>query len=295
MIPPHAGRDRLPAHNEAILRNFNPPAPCGAGPLIPRPVLDTVTFQSTRPLWGGTGCLGKDVGRRKISIHPPLAGRDPKRSVIVIVFVISIHPPRAVIDDARNISIHPPLAGRDPAADRVADRRALISIHPPLAGRDAFFFCVVEISRISIHPPLAGRDVSPGGGRRARCISIHPPLAGRDWRASRSPRRSRAFQSTRPLRGGTFWNTRVRDTILFQSTRPLRGGTGMYPLSGVFSLFQSTRPLRGGTGMYPRSGVFSLFQSTRPLRGGTGGTDVDITAGNDFNPPAPCGAGRSSR
>ena len=26
-----------------------------------------------------------------------------------------------------------------------------------------------------------------------------------------------------------------------------------------------------------------------------GGTDVDITAGNDFNPPAPCGAGRSSR
>ena len=78
--------------------NFNPPAPCGAGRMLlereyeawifqsTRPcgagrevVLCTkmrVPFQSTRPLRGGTGCLGKDVGRRKISIHPPLAGRD---------------------------------------------------------------------------------------------------------------------------------------------------------------------------------------------------------------------------
>ena len=100
---------------------------------------------------------------RLISIRPPLAGRDPKRSVIVIVFVISIHPPRAVIDDARNISIHPPLAGRDPAADRVADRRALISIHPPLAGRD-YATNTVKKPNIDFNPP------APCGAGRAQIL-----------------------------------------------------------------------------------------------------------------------------
>ena len=74
------------------------PAPRGAGPLIPRPVLDTVTFQSTRPVRGGprpkrrTPWLSEFQSTRplrggtqvpvmvkkqgQISIHPPLAGRD---------------------------------------------------------------------------------------------------------------------------------------------------------------------------------------------------------------------------
>ena len=58
------------------------------------------------------------------------------------------------------------------------------------------------------------------------------------------------FQSTRPLRGGTFPTSPRLSTYEFQSTRPLRGGTlasGMGPKCWI--VFQSTRPLRGGTGV----------------------------------------------
>ena len=37
-----------------LCSDFNPPAPCGAGPGRSRPVLAPSTFQSTRPLRGGT-------------------------------------------------------------------------------------------------------------------------------------------------------------------------------------------------------------------------------------------------
>ena len=291
MIPPHAGRDRLPAHNEAILRNFNPPAPCGAGPLIPRPVLDTVTFQSTRPLRGGTGCLGKDVGRRKISIHPPLAGRDPKRSVIVIVFVISIHPPRAVIDDARNISIHPPLAGRDPAADRVADRRALISIHPPLAGRDARNAARCPRTVISIHPPLAGRDRSPATGPPWRSISIHPPLAGRDQSAENADcaanisihpplaGRDRAppsvwpsagnFNPPAPCGAGRDGLRSAGSPVYFNPPAPCGAGLRAQTRRKRAQHFNPPAPCGAGPILSSIESNTFVFQSTRPLRGGT--------------------------
>ena len=56
--------------------NFNPPAPCGAGRHHSVPSKCIASFQSTRPLRGGT--LGNDLVRLPpdISIHPPLAGRD---------------------------------------------------------------------------------------------------------------------------------------------------------------------------------------------------------------------------
>ena len=52
---------------------FNPPAPCGAGPVPP----------------------GTDSPSGGISIHPPRAGRDSITTDNGPEFLISIHPPRA--------------------------------------------------------------------------------------------------------------------------------------------------------------------------------------------------------
>ena len=57
-------------------RHFNPPAPCGAG--LPVGILLSISdsFQSTRPLRGGTPAKRAFFAGLAISIHPPLAGRD---------------------------------------------------------------------------------------------------------------------------------------------------------------------------------------------------------------------------
>ena len=71
--PPHAGRDQQRQGTRHIV----------------------VTFQSTRPMRGGT-CNGwPRYLRWWISIHPPHAGRDPIPSVAAKPKHISIHPPHA--------------------------------------------------------------------------------------------------------------------------------------------------------------------------------------------------------
>ena len=80
------------------------------------------SFQSTRPSRGATTPFERCVyPALKISIHAPLAGRDPTAARRWTV---------------RNISIHAPLAGRDQdhCPYYAADKE--ISIHAPLAGRD---------------------------------------------------------------------------------------------------------------------------------------------------------------
>ena len=51
---PVRGGTRIAAGVEATTTNFNPPAPCGAGPLMLCPVKSLTIFQSTRPVRGGT-------------------------------------------------------------------------------------------------------------------------------------------------------------------------------------------------------------------------------------------------
>ena len=83
--------------------------------------------------------------------------------------------------------------------------RETISIHPPRAGRDVAYLKADEWSKaISIHPPRAGRDFADTVTRaKSRCISIHPPRAGRDKYGLKVCGAEIAFQSTRPVRGGT--------------------------------------------------------------------------------------------
>ena len=97
--PPLAGRDLKQQPSQSNQKNFNPPAPCGAGP----PFL----YHSFTKIY--------------ISIHPPLAGRDTYlRSIRKAC--CHFNPPapcgaglaiRSPTWYPFRISIHPPLAGRD--------------------------------------------------------------------------------------------------------------------------------------------------------------------------------------
>ena len=123
--PPRAGRDCIVAIQLSNGGNFNPPAPCGAGP---KALCD----------------LGVCVD---ISIHPPRAGRDSVRHLYA---------------QYKGISIHPPRAGRD-IYDAPRELIEFISIHPPRAGRDLRICCnSFALFLISIHPPRAGRDFDVG-------------------------------------------------------------------------------------------------------------------------------------
>ena len=74
--------------------DFNPRAPCGARPFKIINCVFSLTFQSTRPVWGATGTgYGKAKCRRAISIHAPRVGRDPPGCTPRIVY--SYFNPRA--------------------------------------------------------------------------------------------------------------------------------------------------------------------------------------------------------
>ena len=160
-------------------------------------------FQSTRPLRGGTYPESRADTHIKISIHPSLAGRD---------------------DD-----------------DRPRQMVRLISIRPPLAGRDPKRSVIVIVFVISIHPPLAGRDRRGDHDRQAKEISIHPPLAGRDPVALSSASKPRHFNPPAPCGAGPAARTASDTAAAFQSTRPLRGGTAILHKKTVQNIAYCTK------------------------------------------------------
>ena len=152
---------------------------------------------------------------------------------------------------------------------------------------------MIASHKISIHPPHAGRDGNGGDTFFVKGISIHPPHAGRDYVTAIRFMAFCPFQSTRPMRGGTW--TSWRRTMGFQDFNPPAPcGAGPAEMSPPFPYteFQSTRPMRGGTlggGILDNTLGISIhpphagrdwkqttkmawdkkFQSTRPMRGGT--------------------------
>ena len=124
-------------------------------------------------------------------------------------------------------------------------------------------------------------------------ISIHPPLAGRD--AALKLRRSMdgTFQSTHPLRGGTLPQSIQTAQATFQSTHPLRGGTPVRDWWDRPDSFQSTHPLRGGTWSNCMTLIFFAISIHPPLAGWDLLVAKISLVRGDFNPPTPCGVGRS--
>ena len=95
---PLAGRDGYGGGAAAGSNDFNPRAPCGARLHSEAESMREFAFQSTRPLRGATNAGYGIFAVVDISIHAPLAGRDP---------------PPSTRSNRAGISIHAPLAGRD--------------------------------------------------------------------------------------------------------------------------------------------------------------------------------------
>ena len=134
--------------------------------------------------------------RTCISIHPPREGWDPSKELKFkgkIIFQ-STHPVRGGTADAIGgfdilpISIHPPREGWDRSRASRSLRSFSISIHPPREGWDATVAETAAAIEISIHPPREGWD-----GLFAFQGSFP----------------ARPFQSTHPVRGGTFAQRRA--------------------------------------------------------------------------------------
>ena len=113
--PPRAGRDPGQVRAPGCRFDFNPPAPCGAGPCWDSAMSASRAFQSTRPVRGGTAWDGARLSEKVISIHPPRAGRDAGIG--------------GFMAEGLGISIHPPRAGRDVYVCRSAGGRK--DFNPP--------------------------------------------------------------------------------------------------------------------------------------------------------------------
>ena len=218
-----------PHHHRA---NFNPPAPCGAGP-----------HGHCRP--GGTA---------PISIHPPRAGRDVSEILQELDEVISIHPPRAERDSSQLVST----------------QTSIISIHPPRAGRDMLLASTDSCTSISIHPPRAGRD-SVSALRALHWSNFNPPApcgAGRNWNDCR-PHQT-YFNPPAPCGAGL--QVIMTGAILGYFNPPAPCGAGpSSPPPFLDPLPISIHPPRAGRDpcAYRIREYSRKFQSTRPVRGGT--------------------------
>ena len=149
--------------------NFNPPAPCGAGPAqqrIPRRPCD---FNPPAPCGAGRlpGCIYLDKGG--ISIHPPRAGRDGW--------------PRAPRQSPMDFNPPAPCGAGLEQLTMMCNCLKFQSTRPVRGGTCRTKTCCLTMG-ISIHPPRAGRDAQAGLIQATTKISIHPPRAGRDLRGA---------------------------------------------------------------------------------------------------------------
>ncbi len=108
------------------------------------------------------------------------------------------------------------------------------------------------------------------------------------------PLRHAYFNPPAPCGAGQLISLMSLWAIKFQSTRPLRGGTITGDINIHGTIFQSTRPLRGGTLRHLIQRVVNLISIHPPLAGRDFGTSISVRYREDFNPPAPCGAGQRS-
>ena len=219
--------------------------------------------------------------RLSISIHAPLAGRDPRKVAFFAHREISIHAPLAGRDPTRSQAFcgsghFNPRApcGARPGAQRTLFHDIAISIHAPLTGRDAASLFCLEEQYISIHAPLTGRDKDGSlAVETLYLISIHAPLTGRDQKARDTVSLARDFNPRAPY-GARPKNIGNVATIVNFNPRAPYGARHIYKKpANAKEKFQSTRPLRGATNRTPKGGNTTM----------------------DFNPRAPCGARLAQR
>ena len=145
--PPRAGWDNLLKLGHGLGIHFNPPTPCGVGPirLITQKITDN-NFNPPTPC--GVGQPGKNPKNpvNSISIHPPRAGWDSHATVSPLTRC-NFNPPTPCGVGHANLShinpsitfqsTHPVRGGT--ISTTCPSFEPAISIHPPRAGWDKIF------------------------------------------------------------------------------------------------------------------------------------------------------------
>ena len=149
------------------------------------------------------------------------------------------------------------------------------------------------------------------------CISIHPPRAGRDPRTPPRTLTTNYFNPPAPCGAGLIQNVNGLFIPLFQSTRPVRGGTKSI-IRRACSSSISIHPPHAGRDYAGTADCHVIGISIHPPHAGRdrqrpwreSGCRISIhppRAGRDcqrqlensgldnFNPPAPCGAGQPTQ
>ena len=154
----------------------------------------SLSFQSTRPVWGATTF---DV---VLASHILFQSTRPVWGATVTC--CANHPIITLFQSTR------PVWGAT-LKRRLLDGRTFISIHAPRVGRDPEAAAAHKDEQISIHAPRVGRDHGNEYGVREYPISIHAPRVGRDDKPVVLSGKIILFQSTRPVWGATCQQIKV--------------------------------------------------------------------------------------
>ena len=142
--PSRVGWDRASRPERNYYRDFNPPIPCGMGPLILRALViaAAISIHPSRVGWDSIAA-NMSSSTATISIHPSRVGWDPEDFGGLYDQSISIHPSRVGWDPpnftnnvCHEISIHPSRVGWDRRVDGFGAVVITISIHPSRVGWD---------------------------------------------------------------------------------------------------------------------------------------------------------------
>ena len=118
--------------------NFNPPSPCGEGPLRFRRAAKTSQFQSTLPVWGGTATsFFSFIINTSFQSTLPVWGGTKTHYLHGNNYYISIHPPRV---------------GRDSVAAETGN--LLIYFNPPSPCGEGRTLILVRLSLILFQSTL---------------------------------------------------------------------------------------------------------------------------------------------
>ena len=141
---PCGARRRVDAGHQLPPQDFNPRAPCGARQKVVMRPISACRFQSTRPLRGATAASRLSASSYSFQSTRPLRGATEDSASRAFV---------------RRISIHAPLAGRDPAGNRRVAPVYDFNPRAPCGARRSHRANRAGHLFISIHAPLAGRDL----------------------------------------------------------------------------------------------------------------------------------------
>ena len=234
----------------SVYDHFNPPAPCGAGRAAPSTRTGSQTnFNPPAPCGAGLHQITEHIVTHVFQSTRPMRGGTRMRP--------GTWPALPGFQSTR------PMRGGTWFCHRLSTDHGYFNPPAP-CGAGPPWFCYLVTNSSHFNPP------APCGAGRANFESA----AGKG-----------RFQSTRPVRGGTFFYRRAILVDHISIHPPRAGRDGLQPGFEIrCNPFQSTRPVRGGTqtlGNLPYT--HALFQSTRPVRGGTGplqpgghGPDISI-------------------